>query len=786
VPRCGRKGPSQAGANQRDVVPDASSEDPSFGEHTPVSMTQEIAQSCVQHALQTLGVSTPALPGLMGAAEKADMGIRDREGLHWLAPLAAGRTEVSVLEAAYESKEEFVKAMRLDGCSHGTIALQLTGMWEAFGPQQTYDFGLANADILENADSAKASAVYHSTYLPARLSVDCAVAAFNIFSCSDPEAIFRVGVVGCGFCVEEKAFIERVGAQAKVVVNNFDILRHNADVRLSNPSMPYLTWDEARLHFIMASISVSRNPISTIPMTILRLLEAVINGGKCCVSDDDAARDYFQKLLQYLRCLQDRGIVTAVSEVEFPSSKGRQVTFETPAAKPQDYDLILAEAAEAFATKLSQETERGEIHIGQGKKLKVYSEEGKKATAHYPAVYGLINLLMWGMCYAGSCGRADTRPGQSVLERSAQHNLNPCAWALMIMWRLCYLHPVSQSWDWSLKQVRYVYEWSETRFIVKFRKLWRINVSEAGFHLGRAKSILLDGLFCRTWDPSTYPDKFAWLERQSYPQWYKDHLKGLLLKAQYYSGGRGKSFEAQEAALQEGPLADLPPAKRFQMLVNAAKIAPTTKHEVQSRTASARSEAEIAVASAMSATMAAKCTKVVCASEAAAQAALWALVDLEPRIGITKIPKGDDFLTARTPKHPPAVSTWWGRTKAGNERAKRLAHYLALGNPEFRRLAKALEKSVAVWRSEQDALDNAKPGRAEAKAKSKQRNKCEHNKEKRNCAVRIVSTANFQTDNTPESCSNIRNAPFFLGVRRGQRLPTRKSKRTMHLHRLQK
>jgi hypothetical protein len=239
----------------------------------------------------------------------------------------------------------------------------------------------------------------------------------------------------------------------------------------------------------------------------------------------------------------------------------------------------------------------------------------------------------------------------------------------------------------------------------------------------------------------------------------------------------GKSYEAQEAALQEGHLADLPQKKKEKMLVDTAKIANVTKHEVECRKTSARSKTDIAVASAMSATLAVRYTKVLSASEIAAQAALWALLNLAPRIGITNIPKGDDFLTAPTPEHHPAVSTWWERTSA-EQRAQRLKHYVALGNPEFRRLATALDKSIASWRSE--------PGRAESRAKARKAAKCEHNTDKWNCVVRIVSTANFQTDNITESCSNIRNAPFCLGVRRVQHLPLRTSKTTMHLHRLQK
>jgi hypothetical protein len=146
------------------------------------------------------------------------------------------------------------------------------------------------------------------------------------------------------------------------------------------------------------------------------------------------------------------------------------------------------------------------------------------------------------------------------------------------------------------------------------------------------------------------------------------------------------------------------------------------------------------------------------------------------------------LLKETSSKHSACTATLISRlsTVSAEQRNQRLSHYLALGSPEFRRLATALEKSVAIWRTEQDALEYAKPGRKEAMAKARKANKCEHNKDKHQCVVRIVSSANFQTDNITESCSNIRNAPLCLGVRRGQHLPTRKAKRAMHLHRLQK
>ncbi len=100
-------------------------------------------------------------------------------------------------------------------------------------------------------------------------------------------------------------------------------------------------------------------------------------------------------------------------------------------------------------------------------------------------------------------------------------------------------------------------------------------------------------------------------------------------------------------------------------------------------------------------------------------------------------------MTAKIPKYYPALSTWWNLTTEEEEQE----------------------------------------GKVEARLIARQATYCEHNKEKRNCVVRIVSTAHFQADNITESFSN---ASFYIGVRRVQHLPLRDAQTPVHLHRLQK
>jgi hypothetical protein len=95
--------------------------------------------------------------------------------------------------------------------------------------------------------------------------------------------------------------------------------------------------------------------------------------------------------------------------------------------------------------------------------------------------------------------------------RSDKNGLDARRWTLMILWQLSYLHPNLQKWEWSLKEIRFLYEWSETTIINIFWILWTLNICKDGWHVGHVKSILLDDLFCRSYDLSTYPGKFLWL-----------------------------------------------------------------------------------------------------------------------------------------------------------------------------------------------------------------------------------------------------------------------------------
>ncbi len=97
--------------------------------------------------------------------------------------------------------------------------------------------------------------------------------------------------------------------------------------------------------------------------------------------------------------------------------------------------------------------------------------------------------------------------------------------------------------------------------------------SFSGWHVGRAKNILLDGLFCRSYDLSTYPGKFLWLEAQKYPQWYKDFLKKQLLQVQlkvkFHSGSFAKTPETQARDLEKECYNCLKPEQKEKFLQNA-------------------------------------------------------------------------------------------------------------------------------------------------------------------------------------------------------------------------
>jgi hypothetical protein len=106
--------------------------------------------------------------------------------------------------------------------------------------------------------------------------------------------------------------------------------------------------------------------------------------------------------------------------------------------------------------------------------------------------------------------------------------------------------------------------------------------------------------------------------------------------------------------VQDGLLAELPEEEDVS---RCCENLPHDQPRTTTRTTLARSETEIAVAANMSATGAKRHPKVLSSSGTAAQAALWAVCDRAPRLGITNLPKGDDFLTVTPPKWHPGVNS---------------------------------------------------------------------------------------------------------------------------------
>jgi hypothetical protein len=99
-------------------------------------------------------------------------------------------------------------------------------------------------------------------------------------------------------------------------------------------------------------------------------------------------------LFPHLKCLEERGVVTDVCQLSDPCTGVIQVTFRKSSDKSHDNKVDIDDAVAAFATRISTETNRDTVQIGEGKVLNVYITEGKKTTTKYSGVYGLIHLLM--------------------------------------------------------------------------------------------------------------------------------------------------------------------------------------------------------------------------------------------------------------------------------------------------------------------------------------------------------------------------------------------------------
>jgi hypothetical protein len=176
----------------------------------------------------------------------------------------------------------------------------------------------------------------------------------------------------------------------------------------------------------------------------------------------------------------------------------------------------------------------------------------------HPVVYRLqlVKAIDGGyyLAYAGSGGQVVVRPPESVLERIKKFGLDGNSeWDITIEWQTKYLAAASQTWTWSKGELRFVYEFAETNVINVDRPFWNGNVSNEGFHLGKSRNLLLDGLFTGIYDLATYEQRLKWLNEQNLNPRYKAALVLKLSRAalviRLFQGSFGKNTDELQELL---------------------------------------------------------------------------------------------------------------------------------------------------------------------------------------------------------------------------------------------
>jgi hypothetical protein len=708
------------------------------------------------------------------------------------------------LEKACDTEHQLCMSMPGNPPFSAALMIQMyLVMCETFPAASVFEWSVENQRVLMGVDKKVVCSVLSSSGGPRRAGYTRIL--YHLKAMLQEPAARDTKIVilskGCGTALWEREFAElskEEGVDLKdVQLVSVDMVAWDGTggkVLQVHPDSQ--VWPEPKALITTVSLSLFRAPPKQTYAIVRSLMADTMDGGYIICSEDLAAKKAMALLKECVLILQEHGLAKFVEDSEVGAIL--VLTLKKERCQDKAAAEVAYAAAEARVNEIvDRRTTSLLVDTCGGKKMKIVDHDGKRFRAKNSGLYVIQydgpdeghpprdRLVGMPSSYLGGSRSPAFRSIESMLERTFRCGFKGKKWRAFFRWHIGRLDSSTRDLPLTIRHLDLIVHVAETIDLALSFEGYNINFSQSGLTSAYSLGSLLGGAFTGGFNLHTYENRkkiittwpditqvckeelllslkyqadVAGIFQGSYGKVLGTQLTAILqlpvepaekarlstgaVIVDYYSRQRGKSFAAQEAALEEGPLADLSPAKRRKMLVTAAKIAPTTKHEAQCRTASARSETEIAVASTMSATLAARYTKVLSASEVAAQAALTALLNLAPRIGITNMPKGDDFRTAPKPEYHPAVSTWWTHTTAV-ERAKRIAHYLALGNPEFGRLAKVLEKSTALWRSEEDALKNAKPGMAEAKAASQQRKKCEHNKQKRDCVVRIVSTANI-------------------------------------------
>ena len=161
------------------------------------------------------------------------------------------------------------------------------------------------------------------------------------------------------------------------------------------------------------------------------------------------------------------------------------------------------------------------------------------------------------------------RPPQSIHERSEKNGLSTKGWSVQLLWQFSFLHADVLQFEFSTKQMRNIYEFVKTVLINKYWYLFNLNICSDDFSLGRARSILLEGLFVGLYDLKTLESRLDLLERQPYTVVYQTFLRNKLLKSasliRFHQGGFRRTATQRLQELKHESFDFLDPTDRVKM-----------------------------------------------------------------------------------------------------------------------------------------------------------------------------------------------------------------------------
>jgi len=508
--------------------------------------------------------------------------ITDKRNQVWHEDTPPGQPEMSCLETQYADKLALILGLKLPvSCGTETCVLFLINLYETFGSVAAYLWGQAHPEFFQGLDLSIVKNVLHSTKIPSGLSLRTFVNVSRAFWEKKPNEPLRVLIIGAGCGMEEAGILANVPPDKSVEICKVDILGWVGDVMAVHPKEDWLQADAPRCGVVVASISASRSPECEIPWTIRKMVTALEVGGTCCISDDDAAKKWKEAALAHLLVLQGMGAVDAVECVEYKKKSAWQIKFTKPMSATiaaDTWDAVEAEYLRALVQ--DRRHHQAEIQAATAEKaavsLNIYTEHGEICKVFYPGVYVYETCLRPEdvgaaaslhpervLRYAGSAQDVVIRVPKSVKERIGKFGLRANAdWQMKLHWQLAYLHPDSLAWTWSKAEVRFLYEFAESVVINTNRRQWNLNIANDGFHLGRSRNLLLEGLFSGIFDLETYEARFAWIKQQSWHPKYKAALVEKLSKVLLFASAWGEDVEALQAQLSTPRFDFLSPEQR--------------------------------------------------------------------------------------------------------------------------------------------------------------------------------------------------------------------------------